>query len=347
MPDELSKPALNKLSVILQQRKRTIENILSRSINSHRFIHLISSAIHETPKLLECTPLSVLNCVVQAAQMGLEIRKESAYLVPFKNSKANRIDCNLLIDFRGKINIAYRSGLVHDIETELVYECDEFEYEKGHNPKFRHVPRIVNYGDDKLLRIESEDMGEVVAAYCIATFSSGGKHVEMLNYARLEGIRKRAKGGDRTDSPWNTDRPQMQRKSAVHAAYKYLPTNEAMALSQEIDSKFETEASLDVLPGLEPTTEGDDEPMVRVVTAEEQKALGAARAEAVKPTASAKKMMEIKKYPPKDGYPVMSTLPPTQQVGDMQKIWLRKDGDPDKLFQYEAAADDWFEVPTE
>lgn len=349
MNDEqaLIKPALNTLSEVLKSRKATIEKILGRSMNQTRFLSLISAALQQTPKLMECTPLSVINCVIAAGQMGVEIRKNSAYLVPFKN-KFNRMDCNLLVDYRGKISIAHRSGFVEDIRPWLVYARDEFDFTIGTNGRFHHRPLACRTGDDgSLVPVTEEERGPVVLGYCEALLRNGAKHIEMMTLGEIEAIRARSRsafdfktGKARADSPWTTDWAQMARKTTVHRIFNYLPQDEAMAISQEVDERFEMETPIDHL--LLPASEEEDTPMVKS-SAEEQERILQEKLKQPDPTSpSERKMASIPRSKPKDGVPVFAELPPIEQVTHGQRVWVQG-----KQYEFDGELNCWvaLEVP--
>ena len=63
--------------------KRALPSILT----PERFTRMALSAINNTPKLAECTPMSFIAALMNAAQLGLEPNTPlgQAYLIPYKN----------------------------------------------------------------------------------------------------------------------------------------------------------------------------------------------------------------------------------------------------------------------
>ena len=120
---------------ILGKYQKQIEAVVPRYMTPDRMFGLVTGAFNQNPKLLQCTPMSVLNAVVAAASMGVEIRGRSAYLVPYKDQ------CQLLLDYRAKMMLAERDPDVQFIPPTLVYPQDEWEYwiEDG-IPHFKHTP---------------------------------------------------------------------------------------------------------------------------------------------------------------------------------------------------------------
>lgn len=338
---QLIRPAMTKLSDVLAKRRQTIEKILGRSMNQMRFLSLISAALQQTPQLMQCTPISVLNCVLAAAQMGLEIRRNSAYLVPFTNSRYNRTDCNLLIDYRGKISIAHRSGFVEDIRPLLVYAGDEFDFTEGTGGRFHHRPLVCRTEGGVLVPVPEDARGPVVLAYCVAQLRNT-KHIEVMSLAEVEAIHKRARGAfkdgkPKADSPWTTDWNQMARKTTVHRCFNYLPQDEAMAISQEVDDKFEMEVPLDNL--IPPEGDDDDEPMVKVGAEEQQRVLEEKLKNGEPIPPNTKKLHSIARKQSRNGVPVMAELPPVDQVTHKQQVWVD-----DKFYEFDGELNCWVEI---
>src|ERR1039458_7047891 len=123
--DDIQVAVEKPLMKLLGKYKGQITAILPKQLNDDRVLKLIVGSINKNPKLLQCTPISVINSVLTAAAIGLEIRPGSAYLIPFaKNFKdANgwhkRFECQLVIDYRSEIDLALRSGKVRSEERRV------------------------------------------------------------------------------------------------------------------------------------------------------------------------------------------------------------------------------------
>lgn len=323
--NELEKHVEGNLLQFLGKYKGQIEGVLSRQIDPKRFAKLIIGQVNRTPKLLGCTPMSVVNCVVQAASLGLELRPNQAYLVPFKD-KFGRLQCNLLIDYRGKVDLAKRSGAVDDIEARLVYANDEFRCEFGAQPIFRHVPRLTREVSGHLERVGIDERGQVVLGYAIAWLKAR-VHIETMTYDEIERIRAKSKA-KKEDSPWFTDWDQMARKTLVHRLCNYIPQSPEIAASQEIDDRSELELPLDNVldvapededkPILEQSAEAQDGVLVRRLTEE-----GVEEKQAVNIAASRAEKRSAVKHRPKNGFPVFDDFPPLEQVADGQQLWVK------------------------
>lgn len=223
---EIEKQASETLMGVLKKYERSFSQVLPKSLPPERWRWLIVNSIRATPALAGCTPVSFLNSVLLAANIGLEIRKNSAYLIPYGQ------ECQLILDYRGKMELARRAG-VGEISCELVREADEFEWSFGiDGRKFNHVPALFRRDGGMLVPVE--DRGDIVAGYAAARLAHGWQ-IEVMTRGDIDKIKGRARGSSNPKSPWNTDYPQMARKTLIHRICNYLPQSSELILSQEID----------------------------------------------------------------------------------------------------------------
>jgi recombination protein RecT len=218
--------AETSLMGLLKKYERSFNNVLPKALTAERWRWLIVNNIRAVPALAGCTPVSFLNSVLLAANVGLEIRKNSAYLIPYGK------ECQLIIDYRGKMELARRAG-VGEISCELVREADEFEWSFGiDGRRFNHVPALFRRDGGMLVPVA--DRGDIVAGYAAARLPHG-LQVEVMLRKDIDRIRGRARGADSPRSPWNTDYEQMARKTIIHRICNYLPQSPQLVTAQEID----------------------------------------------------------------------------------------------------------------
>ena len=110
-----------------------IKKALPAVMTPERFTRIALSALNNTPQLQQCTPMSFIAALLNAAQLGLEPNTPlgQAYLIPYKN-KGN-MECQFQIGYKGLIDLAYRNGQMQTIQAQEVYENDLFEYEYNDN----------------------------------------------------------------------------------------------------------------------------------------------------------------------------------------------------------------------
>lgn len=235
----IEQQASQKLMDVLKKYERSFSMVLPKELPPERWRWLIVNSVRAVPALAQTTPLSFLNAVLLAANVGLEIRKGSAYLIPYKS------ECQLIIDYRGKMELARRAG-VGEIAVELVHETDDFEDGFTINGRvFRHQPNKFKRADGKLVAVA--DRGAVVAGYAAGRLSHGWQ-IEIMTLAQIEKVRKSGRGTDMPNSPWVKHWEQMARKTLIHRLCNYLPQTAQMAVSQEIDDAEATGAPMPLAP---------------------------------------------------------------------------------------------------
>lgn len=193
--------------------KGQIKLALPRHLKPERMLRVLTTEIRKIPKLLDCTIPSILGSLIQCSQLGLEPGGVlgQAYLIPYHNKKANKMECQFIIGYKGMLDLAYRSGKISSIRVNAVYTNDEFEYSDGLEIVLRHVPAKMERGD-------------FIGAYAIAKFSNcavGDSSVVVMYKNEVDKIRDRSKPRDY--SPWFTDYEEMAKKTVLRRLFKYLP----------------------------------------------------------------------------------------------------------------------------
>ena len=180
-----------------------------------RLVQLARTMIQGSAALARCTPLSIMACVVESAQLGLELDKVlgHAYLVPFKD------ECTLIVGYRGFIHLAYQSGTVNSISAEIVRKTDKFSYQLGTKRELIHVPNGIPKDDS-----EANWKG----AYAVVEFIHGGTSFEYMETAEIELHRNRSRSWqaykhDGKPTPWVTDAGPMWRKTPIRKLGKRMP----------------------------------------------------------------------------------------------------------------------------
>jgi recombination protein RecT len=184
---------------------------LPKHLTADRLLRFAMTSIQKTPKLLECTPQSLLACVMTCAQLGLEPDQflGQAYLVPFRDNRKGITICTLIPGYRGYIALARRSGEMQTVGAQVVYENDEFDMQYGIEDKLMHKPNL------------NGDRGQAIGAYCVFKYKDGGYSFDFLPTSEIEKIRKRSKAAD--DGPWVTDWGEMAKKTVIKRHAKLAP----------------------------------------------------------------------------------------------------------------------------
>lgn len=179
--------------------------------NGEAYARALMTVLKQTPKLMVCDPATVLGGLMVASSLGLEFGPLGhCYLVPYKNK--GKDEAQFQLGYKGKIDLAWRSGKLKSIAAREVCEADEFVFQYGLDDKLEH--RV----DPHTL-----DRGKAYAWYGVAKFTDGGHHFVVLSKADVERHRQASKSKDSAYSPWATNYSQMAMKSCIHEMTPYLP----------------------------------------------------------------------------------------------------------------------------
>ena len=218
------KDRIETVQSLLEQFKPKIAASLPNYITPERMLRVAMTAIQRNPKLLECTQYSLVSSVIQSAQLGLSLDEQlgQAYLVPFKNKKTGKLECQFMPGYKGLIELAYRSEKVSLIYANIIYQQDEYEYEEGITPRIFHKPNNTKQ--------TSED---IVAVYAIARLKDGTVGHYWMWRHQIEEARSRsnAKGY----GPWVTDYEEMAKKTAIRRIAKVLPSSAELQRAVALD----------------------------------------------------------------------------------------------------------------
>lgn len=198
---------------LIKAMQPEIKKALPEVITVERFTRMALSALNTTPKLKECTAMSVLSALMQAAQLGLEPNTPlgQAYLIPFRNEKKGILECQFQIGYKGMLDLSYRNPLVQTIQAQAVYENDYFEYELGLNAKLVHRPVL-------------KDRGKIVLFYGLFKLTNGGYGFEVMSKEDVDAYAKEySKAFESSFSPWKSNYIGMAKKTVIKQALKYAP----------------------------------------------------------------------------------------------------------------------------
>lgn len=206
-----------------------IQEILPEGRNSEkdakRVIRLARLAIVRNPKIMECSPISVVEAIMVASQLGLEIASPigGAHLVPYGKR------CQMIPDYRGLIRLALRNGDCKKLVAREVYEGDMFHIIQGTREDIEHVP---------LLGDEARMDDDITGFYAVATMADGLTVHEYASKGDVDKIRARSKAG--SSGPWKTDYAAMGKKTLIKRVLKWLDLSPDLAMAIEYDNRGDT-----------------------------------------------------------------------------------------------------------
>lgn len=174
----------DKIAYLLQQKQGEIAKMLPRHLNVERLIKVAQIAATSTPQLAECDVASLVGAIGQCAQMGLEPNTVlgHAYLVPFNTKRKDAQgrerwvkSVQVVIGYKGLIDLARRSGQIVSIAAHEVCEADTFNLVYGLDERLEHRPAM-------------GERGPAIGFYAVAKLVGGGHAFEFMSRHQVEQI---------------------------------------------------------------------------------------------------------------------------------------------------------------
>jgi recombination protein RecT len=200
--------------------KLAVSAALPTHLKPERFIRVALTALTRTPKLAQCEQASFFQCLLTLSQFGLEPDGRNAHLIPFENRKRGVTECQVIIDYKGLVDLAMRSGKVAYIHADKVCANDRFEYDRG-----AIKTHLINF---------KEPRGDAYAYYAICRFKDETEKCEVMTKDEIEKIRARSRAGQ--SGPWQTDFDEMAKKTVFRRLSKWLQLSPEYRDALEIDA---------------------------------------------------------------------------------------------------------------
>lgn len=167
-------------------------------------VRAVLTVATKNPKLAECTPESFCGSLLALHQVGLQADGYLAHLVPYGTT------CTPIIDYKGLVALVHRSGIADFIDADVVYENDEFNIQRGTDPKIEHKPTIRG------------TRGEIIGAYAVVHLKGSSKpQFAYMTKEDIDAVRatSRASGS----GPWANQYAEMAKKTVLRRLSKLVP----------------------------------------------------------------------------------------------------------------------------
>lgn len=208
--------------------KQQMALAMPKHMTADRMMRIALTEVRKVPALGQCNIESFMGSIMQCAQLGLEPGSAlgHAYLLPFGNGKAKdgKSNCQLIIGYRGMIDLARRSGQIVSLTARTVHENDTFKYEFGLEETMHHVPA-------------DGDRGKMTHVYAVAKLKGGGVQFDVMSRADVDKVRSTSKAG--TNGPWVTHFEEMAKKTVIRRLFKYLPVSIEIQQAVTLDERAE------------------------------------------------------------------------------------------------------------
>jgi recombination protein RecT len=214
--------------------------VLPKCLTADRLARVALTQLRKVPKLGQCNQGSFLSALMTCAELGIEPNGRHAHLIPYGQ------ECQLIVDYKGLVELAMRSGKISRIHADVVCENDSITIHNG----------IIDHSINPL-----KERGAMVGAYAMSTFTDGTEKHEYMSKAEVDAIRSRSRAGK--SGPWVTDYNEMAKKTVFRRMSKWLP------LSPEIMDSIEKDADrMESLPSATQVIMEQPEVMAEGITVE-------------------------------------------------------------------------------
>lgn len=199
------------------------ESLQGTGIAVGRFVATAKMAVqtHADKSRLEAADRgSLFLAIKKAAGDGLMPDNREAALVIY----GNQVQYQPMV--QGLVKLARNSGEIESINSEVVYENDEFElYHDFDGVQFKHLPNW------------KEDRGQPILVWAAVKLKSGERIARAYPKSRIMQIATRSKMGSNYDPLKGKDWEEFWRKAAIRNILKYAPKSTALEKALDTDSK--------------------------------------------------------------------------------------------------------------
>lgn len=211
------------------------------------------------PALEVCSRDSIANALLDMVVQGLNPAKKQGYFIVYgKNLTFQR-------SYFGTMAVTKRVTGAEEIDAQIIYEGDEFEFEivRGRKKITKHKPSFSNMDDDK-----------IAGAYCTIYWPDGREYTEVMTMKEIRQAWKKSKQNpDKENSTHNEFPGEMAKRTVINRACKaYMNTSDDGSLvmkhfqrqdevlaEAEVEAEIAANANKDVID-ITPPNETDPEP---------------------------------------------------------------------------------------
>lgn len=223
---------------VIEKHQDGLIKALPSHIDRDRFF-AIAVSVAKSQDIAECHPTTVALAVFECAKLGLIPDRHTghAYVLPYYDRKKGCKTAQLIIGYRGFIELARRSRQLGAVHTEIVYDGEDFEYwvdEQG--PHIKHTPDL--NGD--------RDINRAKYVYCVAHLRDSD--IPLIRIVTRAEVEKVKPTDAKSFSPWKSDEAAMWLKTAVRRASKLWPMTPELGRAVYLDEQAERGEAQDFQP---------------------------------------------------------------------------------------------------
>jgi phage RecT family recombinase len=182
-----------------------------------RFVMAVAAEVNRLDA--DVNPVSIVRTAFNCAVLGLLPGPQlgHAHFVPFKK------ECQLIIGYKGFLELAYGCGFLKDVQCEVVLTGEEYErWNDADGAQILHEMAV-----DR-----DEEWANVRAAYCIWHATTGGHGIEVIGQKQLSKLKGRG-------NVWKSEPIEMAKKTPLRRAAKRWNLTSEMAKAVWLDEAAE------------------------------------------------------------------------------------------------------------
>ena len=181
-----------------------------------RFKRLVVTAIMRDEKLLKCTPASIINCALNAAQLRLEpsdVRGECFFIARW-NKDLQQFEATFQVGVQGYVELGLRSPKVKRIECEIVRFADHFDFDRAAGT----ISHKWALGDNR---------GQTLGFWALVEYVTEGVKFVVMSMGEVEEVRERF--GNASSPAWRNNFEAMGLKTVLRRLSRFLPREAQIA----------------------------------------------------------------------------------------------------------------------
>lgn len=232
MAQQLAKSSLKVFNEIIG-REHT-QKFLAQALGDKKssFVNNLTALVSNNAKLQECDPPSLMYAGIKATALDLPLDSNLgfAYVIPYNNTKAGKVEAQFQIGYKGFIQLAIRSGQFQTINVTDIREGE-----------LREVNIVT--GEIQFQSIPNREKKEIIGYVAYFRLTNGFSKILYMTKGEVEEHAKRYSQTYqsqyetvRASSKWTTDFDPMAKKTVLKLLLaKYAPLSVEMQEAQRAD----------------------------------------------------------------------------------------------------------------
>jgi recombination protein RecT len=224
----------------IQKMQKQFQNAMPKGMEATQLIRDALTALRTQKNLANCDELSVLGGLMTFAQLGLRPHVPSlghGWLIPFRDKNTRTYKAQIVIGYKGYVDLAHRSGRIASLVGHTVYTNDHFKVAYGLDEKLVHEPA------------RPGPRGDATDYYTIVRYNDGGRNFWHMSKVECEEHRDRfAMAKDRKGNvvgPWHDHFDSMATKTTFLQLSRWMPKSTELAAAIAADETVRMDLSAD------------------------------------------------------------------------------------------------------